>query len=80
MARVPGAVGSFSQDVADPSATPAPERVGRSTVPLIVGLVVAANLIGVATVTMLLLGLSGGTDPADTTGRNVLLLVAGALR
>jgi len=63
--------------------TPAPvlapaatARLDRSTVPLLVGLVVAANLVGVVTVTMLLLGLSGGREAADGTGRTVLLLVA----
>jgi adenylate cyclase len=45
-------------------------------VPLLVGLVVSANLVGVGTVTMLLLGLAGSGDPADDTGRTVLLLVA----
>ena len=49
----------------------------RGTVPLLVGLVVVANLVGVATVTLLLLGLSGGSDPHAGTGRTVLLLVAG---
>ena len=80
MISVPGAAGSFTQDVTTPSAlTPASSlaaRRDRGTVPLLVGLVVGANLVGVVTVTMLLLGLSGGGDPADSAGRTVLLLVA----
>jgi len=62
--------------VAAPSGIERPvPRAARSTVPLLVGLVVVANLVGVVTVTMLLLGLSGDGDPADDTGRTVLLLV-----
>jgi adenylate cyclase len=77
---VPGAAGSFTQDVTD-SAALAPAswlaaRAERGTVPLLVGLVVGANLVGVVTVTMLLLGLSGGGDPDDTDGRTILLVVA----
>jgi len=66
--------------VTAPSATGSAPRpaswAGRGTVPLLVGLVAGANLIGVVTVTLLLLGLAGGGDRADDTGRTVLLLVA----
>jgi class 3 adenylate cyclase len=53
------------------------EPSGRSVVPLIVALVLAANTVGVITVTLLLLGVSDGSGD---TGRSVTLLaVAGYL-
>jgi adenylate cyclase len=48
---------------------------GRSAVPAIVGLVVVANLVGVITVVLLLLGVEDGSGD---TGRTPVLLVAAA--
>jgi class 3 adenylate cyclase len=62
------------QDVT-PQARPT-RTSGRWTLGLLVGLVVVANLVGVVTVAVLLLGLSGGADAADSTGRTTVLLVA----
>jgi adenylate cyclase len=64
----------LSQDVT-PQARPT-STSGRWTLGLLVGLVVVANLVGVVTVTVLLLGLSGGADAADAAGRTTVLLVA----
>ena len=49
---------------------------GRSAVPAIVGLVVVANLVGVVTVVLLLLGVEDGSDAGRTP---VLLTAAGYL-
>src|SRR5687767_5636557 len=48
---------------------------GRSAVPAIIGLVVVANLVGVVTVALLLLGVE---DRGGNTGRTPVLLVAAA--
>ena len=48
---------------------------GRSAVPAIIGLVVVANLVGVVTVVLLLLGVE---DRGGNTGRTPVLLVAAA--
>ncbi|HEX2072948.1 MAG TPA: adenylate/guanylate cyclase domain-containing protein [Geodermatophilus sp.] len=49
---------------------------GRSAVPIIVTLVVLANLVGVGTVTLLLMGLSAGAG--EGAGRGVVVLTAAA--
>ena len=51
------------------------EPSGRGVVPAIVGLVVVANLVGVATVTMLLIGVEDGSG---NTGRGPVLWATAA--
>ena len=72
MVRDPGAGGSSTR-------VRVPRRWttgGKGTVVSLIGLVVGAHVVGVTTVALLLVGLSGGTDPANAGTRLVLSLVA----
>ena len=72
----PGAVdGAPAADPVRP-ATRAWAAGGKGTVLRLIGLVVGAHVVGVTTVALLLVGLSGGTDPEYAGTRLVLLVVA----
>ena len=73
--RNPAPAGSLPQDV---TASPARSGVvgGRTTVLRLVGLTVGAHVIGVTTVGLLLIGLSGGRSPENAGTRGTLILVA----